>query len=388
MSEIICLPVPLEKPKIQIKLKLREPVVPPLPPSPAAPPLPPPPASAPKELEKDYAIPEDYNSFMEKMLEGLINQVGLSSLTAFKYMSKLKTLNLDKKFSNLGFLNDFNNIEAILDMRKIKDSTRCDYYGACVAVLKLFSTKAYNERRKYFISKFEGIKRDVDLVREENKHELSQTQADNWVDWTVIEGLVDKINALPYNDRLFKAALSCYVFIDPRRCKDFTRMIVTTDDPSTFQSNRNYYHEGEQAFYFFDYKTDATHGEFRVDVPPELQKNLKAYLEVNPRYHQSELPRYLFVKKNGSPFFTEGPYKRHRSDNYWTRLLQENFKKHLGKDRISVNMLRAIYSSHKTPIKQTREEFEEYKRVCKGMSHTQRAHEEYVKFPPSPPKND
>lgn len=169
------------------------------------------------------------------------------------------------------------------------------------------------------------------------KQEKSDKEVKNWISLDevkrVYENLKQEVQPLFKRKNLTRAEhnklvsyviLSLYVLLPPRRCTDYTEMLMLGEKPSDAKEQVNYIDGRDMVFNV--YKTAKFHGSQKVKIPPTLMAILRQWKKVYPDN------RYLLFDFTGKKL----------SNVYITHYLNRVFSKN-----ISVNMLRHIYISEK-----------------------------------------
>jgi integrase len=248
-------------------------------------------------------------------------------------------LNLAKKCDiKIEDANDINkNIDCILNhLKDIPPRLRKTTISALVVVCddKGDSHSKLLERLRTMMSSDSKIAKS-----EEDSQTKSQTEKDNWIEWTDV---LDKYNKLKKDAEMYMKdetlytnpvsgagsprdkhkfnvikmyiLLSMFILINPRRSLDMVHFKIRNIDKST----DNYMDAKDNKLIFNSYKTMKTYGQQVVDLPKELKKIITKWMTINKT-------DYLI------PDSTDGI----SSSNKITNL----FYKFFGK-KVSVNMLR------------------------------------------------
>lgn len=219
----------------------------------------------------------------------------------------------------------FKNIEEVEDAMKDRPMTsKKTIYAALVNITELpyYSNKVndlrveidkYNalhvksEKQQGAWKSMDEIRQIYDDLAKKTKYLFSKTAP-----WTQIE-MQDASNFVLF-------VLTCGLFFEPRRTKDWTEM-KNRDDIDIDKDN---YIDGN-FFVFNSYKTATTYGKVLIEIPREVKLILNKYIKRNP--HQ-----YLLVQRDG---------KKLTNVNVTQRLNA------LYGTNISTSMLRHIYLTEK-----------------------------------------
>ena len=217
------------------------------------------------------------------------------------YISKLKKLNDGVVPVTFDFLKDRDAIQ-----KKLADMVLNTRRSALIAIVSATKDKDKELHEHYTKMMDEGNKE----MKETTKGQKSEKQEANWMSLDELEKLreekgsiLKKINRKKeisselYDELLDYTILSLYISIPPRRSVDYTLMLV--NEP-TENKEHNYYDVKKQQFVFNQYKTKKTYDQQILDVKPELQKVLKAYLKFRPKVNKS-----LLVNEDGKPLSTK-----------------------------------------------------------------------------------
>jgi hypothetical protein len=229
------------------------------------------------------------------------------------YNANLRRLNNGEDFKNLNFLKKTADIESKLE--KFAPNTRRTYLISVVSALK--GKKGFEKCREHFYSKMMDANSELKTqnVKSEKFKENEMSQAD-------IEAKQAELAAKPVSADL--VLLSLFTLLPPRRALDYAELKWDADGPD----NANYF-DGKR-FKFNRYKTAGTYGSQTVDVPPALQKILKAWR-----------------KKNNTDYVLVGPKGQKMSSTAVSKGLARILGKKLG-----VSALRSIYLTNKYGEKQ------------------------------------
>jgi len=253
--------------------------------------------------------------------------------TANLYLTKLRLLNRDKPFTSLAFLKDHVKMNEAID--KIENvNTRKSYLTALVGVLEQLNNPTYNKVNSHYKTALNNFK--VDVVNKIDPNEKTQAQADNWMNWSEVMNMQEKLKKAAdvvtaeevanNNSKAIDAIernvlLSLYTSLPPRRNADYFQMVIGTGD----DKDKNYY-DGEH-FIFNVYKTVRSRGAEKLAVPNVLRDTLDDYIK-------------LMALKNGDWLLFPETKDRNGSVKM-TRSLNSIFGKN-----VSSSMLRHIWNTH------------------------------------------
>jgi len=253
--------------------------------------------------------------------------------TANLYLTKLRLLNRDKPFTSLAFLKDHVKMNEAID--KIENiNTRKSYLTALVGVLEQLNNPTYNKVNTHYKTALNNFK--VDVVNKIDPNEKTQVQADNWMNWSEVMNMQEKLKKAAdmvtaeevanNNSKAIDAIernvlLSLYTSLPPRRNADYFQMVIGTGD----DKDKNYY-DGEH-FIFNVYKTVRSRGAEKLAVPNVLRDTLDDYIK-------------LMALKTGDWLLFPETNDRNGSVKM-TRSLNSIFGKN-----VSSSMLRHIWNTH------------------------------------------
>lgn len=311
---------------------------------------------------------------MEELKEKL-NKKGLTDSSIKLYFTHLKKLNNGDTPENLKMLNNPEEIIKIID--NFKDTTKKSYLTSIVSILGCFpdNKKLQKLRGEYYLL----VGSIVDKIKETPSSELSQTQAENWINWDDVMKIYETkktdilqltkgkkdISESIFLKLLDFIVLSCYTLIAPRRNTDFMNMKVINNVIPSDSKDFNYLDLDKKVFIFNVGKTSKQYPETAVNIPDNLMVNIKLYLKYHPLYirnkfNKDKSPYTFLVYPNGDEF---------KSGNTITRILNRIFKKNAG-----VSMLRHSYLTYKYGAVN-----EEKIQDAKNMGHNLATQNDYVK---------
>lgn len=251
------------------------------------------------------------------------------------YMERLYLLNGHKKWTSMVFLRD---TETMLNLLKEKYalSSQKSYLGTLISVLNLKPIKSNKKASEIYLK---YLTDDIMPSFNKVKGEKTEKQKENWITREEIEEvkkeysekanevIKGRVGRKQYDILLENMILSMYVNLPPRRVKDF--VLMKLDDGETEQDPNFNYYDGTD-FIFNEYKTKKEHGQKKVQVPKVVKNDIAMYLDKT----ESLDKEFLITTYNGKPFSII---------NEMTRRLNKIF----GGRKISVDMLRNMYYSHK-----------------------------------------
>lgn len=310
-------------------------------------------------------------NFEEKLREEL-EKKNLSQSSIKNYIRNVEILNDEKELKNLNFLSKKEEVENKLSKKKL--NTQRSYYISIVALLQTQPNK--KKLYDYYHEKMMTLNKDI---REEaNKHNKTETQQKNWLEWDDIETKLNElkdeiltfkkeINKKQYSKLLKFIVLSLYTLQPPRRNLDYQLMdIVKNKYPKT--EEKNYLVHDDNEFVFRRYKTAKSElkkkeEELKISISPELMKNINIYLKYHP------LLKGKKITNTPIPFLVNYEGETLKHVNSITYILNGIFKKNLAS-----SMLRHIYLSSKYS-----NQIDEMADDSKKMSHSTSTQKEYIK---------
>lgn len=283
--------------------------------------------------------------------------------------NSIKTYNsILKNLYYRGYPNDkdidikkFGNVKHFVSVLKETDPIqRKTYYSA----LLIISNEKDKEEYKNLM--LNDINQYNNFINENKKNDKERK---NWISQEDILKIRDSLKPI-FNyvlkkdninmDDLQKAQqyiiISLYTMIEPRRLLDYTNMIYTK--PKNISEDDNYI--DKNVFIFNKYKTSKFYKSQNIEIPKELLKILKQWINLIKKYCPNN--NYLLF------------------DNNCNKLNVVQLNQRLNKifnNKISVNMLRHIYITNEMnkPITNLKE----LKESSKNMAHSIQTHLEYIK---------
>jgi hypothetical protein len=276
-----------------------------------------------------------------------LKEKGLAESSIALYMRSLEKLNGGRPFPSLAFLTKMPLI--MEQIGKYKPNTQRSILIAIVSVMNAVKGLPKNVAKytnKYY-EVLKEVKRGVDAV--EATGEKSEAQKENWVSWDEVEQLMNAAagtalatsgSSLSDINKLLDAViLGLYVYIPPRRNKDYIDMVVARkveDAPA----DANVLDLDKSQFVFRNYKTSSTYGTQTINAPKELMTLIAKYLQA-----RGVMKDLLPSKKKGVrvavPFLVQ-PSGKPFNVNGITRVLNRIFGKKVGS-----SLLRHIYLTGK-----------------------------------------
>ena len=320
-------------------------------------------------------------SFQDKVINDL-KEKGLAESSIALYIRALQKLNSDKPLMNLTFLSKMDNI--MEQIARYKPNTQRSVLISIVSVLNSVKglPKTVTKVTNKYYEVLKAIKRKADEETAQNTK--TDAQKENWLSWDEVEGKMEMLvktamedggkSVSSMNKLIDAVVLGLYVYMKPRRNKDYIDMIVVpTERPGLGDVNLLVLSSKE--FVFKNYKTASTYGEQRLKIPDELMSIIMRYLQardVLPRVEsvgakRTKTPKTLpahvqipfLVQANGKVF----------NNNGITRILNRIFG-----GRVGSSMLRHIYLSGKYG-----NILEEQKKDAEEMAHSINTQKDYIK---------
>ena len=321
-------------------------------------------------------------SFQDKVVSDLKDK-GLAESSIALYVRALQKLNNDKPLTNLTFLTKMDGI--LEQISKYKPNTQRSVLISIVSVLNSVKglPKTVTKVTNKYYELLKAIKRKAD--EETSQNVKTDAQKENWVSWQEVE---EKLHSLvktsmddggksvsSMNKLLDALVLGLYVYMKPRRNKDYIDMVVVpTERPGLGDVNLLVLDKKE--FVFKNYKTASTYGEQRLPIHDDLMQIILRYLEARginkdstaskkgtlaktPKNQQQFMPQPFLVQANGKPF----------NNNGITRILNRVFG-----GKIGSSMLRHIYLTGKYG-----DILEEQKKDAQEMAHSVTMQKDYIK---------
>lgn len=249
------------------------------------------------------------------------------------YTRNLEKLNDNKPVTELKFLK---NIKQVLSkIQKYKPTTQRSFIIAICTVLKNNDENLYNQYYEILTKMNNDLKVNV---------EKSDKQVKNWIGDDKISQIYDNLQKLVIGNKsksresyellLNYMILSLYVLIPPRRNIDYTLLVISND---MTDKKFNYIDLDNRKFIFNNYKTQGTYNSVIVDIPGDLFKVIKMYINRHP--HKTKLNN----KKHHLHFLVNFYGEEIDKSSQMTKLLNNIF----GGLKIGSSMLRNMYLTNK-----------------------------------------
>jgi hypothetical protein len=205
---------------------------------------------------------------------------------------------------------------------------------------------------------------DVKVYNDEmSKQQKSDQQKENWVDTDAIKNVFENLqkNAMLVYKKKFRTSqdlqliqnfilLACFVYIPPRRSKDFVDFKIKNID-----KDKDNYME-KNTFVFNSYKTSKFYGKQVVQIPVKLRNIIQRWIKINPT-------EYLFFDSNFNQLSSVK--------------LNQRLNKIFGGMKVSVNMLRHAYLTDK--YSDTLNQQKEMKETMNKMGSSLQQADVYIK---------
>ena len=289
------------------------------------------------------------------------------------YINKLYRLYDDTKETPTSY-KWLENVDKIVElMKSYKHTTRKNFYNAIVVVLS--ATNGSGE----IINTYSN-KRDKEHAYYENlvkSHKKSDRQEKNWVELDEIDAIlkqykrksIELYKKSNFNSKKDYPILQQYIILltyrnIPMRNDVANMKVVSPSEykkiPQETKEKHNYLVGSNRIPYHFqinEYKTKKAFGKKKIDIPKELNREIRKWLRVNTSGY----------------FITNASQKEPISANGITKLLTKIFKEHTGKN-VSTSMIRHIYLSSKYKGDLNEKEEDAHK-----MSHSLEQQKDYIK---------
>lgn len=287
-------------------------------------------------------------AFMNSVYTKFMTEKKTTESSAREYIRRLVIANCEQPFNSLTFLNNKKKVMECL--KEYKPNTQKSILTAVVSVARLMKNEAL--AKKYYQDMIEGGTAP--------SNDKTETQKDNWIEWSDIMKLKDELHAKmdSWESRMKYFLVCLYTDIPPRRNLDYIVMDVVPKYHDGLPKNKNYLSLQDNEMIFNVYKTSKHYGEQKLEVSPELRTALDEYLKYHPLKRMKQYP--LLVNTYGGSYKTSGAI---------TIMLNRIFKKKVG-----ASMLRHIYLSNKYGS-----ELKEMKEDSKAMGHSLNEQRDYIK---------
>jgi len=288
--------------------------------------------------------------FQQRVIADL-KEKGLADSSISLYVRTLEKLNGGKPLSSFAFLTK---MPAVMEqINRYKPNTQRSILIAIVSVLNAVKglPKTVSKWTNKYYAVLKAIKRDIDTV--EATGDKSDAQKENWLSWEEVESKMNEMAAAAMattgsslsdlNKLLDALVLALYVYVPPRRNKDYTDMVVVRklEDAPT---DSNVLDISKPQFVFRNYKTASTYGTQTTDVPKELMTLIVKYLQAGGVMKELEPTMGKKKKVTRAPVvpLLLQPSGKSFNVNGITRILNRVFGK-----RVGSSLLRHIYLTGK-----------------------------------------
>lgn len=269
---------------------------------------------------------------------------GLSHNSLRSYTSTIFNLNIDQKTKERTNELNLNNTQEVIDFVKNKQTKSAKTIFSTLNVLtglQPYKIEMDNENVKMNALQTQQIK--------------TQTQAENWINYSDIENIYDEIstdmwnllikyvkNKVPEKDKKRKFTIlkqflgflvSSGYYVPPRRNEDFIYMFW--DKPENDSEIFNYIDWEKKQFVYNAYKTSSVYNTQYVDIPSSLYKWLKTYKKI--KKNDLVFPSDIYHKEMNTQSFA------HMFHNFFKELPTTNIAH--GK-KISTRVFRQAYLSN------------------------------------------
>lgn len=251
--------------------------------------------------------------------------------------------------NNLDFLEDIDKVTEYLSSKYAQTTIRSYFIAICSLLNELPKYRGSRPERgvgdatpslydKYYKIL---ISRNKEL---ETNNTKSEKQKENWITQkevlekqkeiegeaieTINKSTTNVFKTREWNTILEWVILSLYTLIPPRRSIDYTLMNIVSDVNLDADQQLNYWVRPKKKFIFTNYKTSGTYSTQIVNIPPDLDVLLNAYLDLRSDKDENDIP--LLVEHDLTPI---------RNNYRITKFLNRVFD---GR-KISVDLLRNIY---------------------------------------------
>ena len=268
-------------------------------------------------------------------------------------LSKIR--NLNKKMNHEFELKDFEFLRDTATVVKFVEKTwktpnsRNSQYQAISSIL--IAVKGFKSTYEFYSELSSKNRIKINEIAENNKH--TEKEAKNFVRWSKLKKSVDRVE-----DPRDKAIVAMYTMLAPRRSQSVAMLrILNHQEIGTeklIYELHNWILLGKDGmplhFIYHVYKTSHTYGETIVDIPKDLAKIMKKYLDGKNL-------------KSGDILFGNSSGKIYKN---FSRVVSSIFDK-LFEKKITINSLRHGFISDFLKIKRT---ISEKKKLAKNMGHS------------------
>lgn len=322
-------------------------------------------------------------SFQDKVIADL-KEKGLADSSIALYIRALQKLNADKPLVNLNFLSKMPNI--LDQLSKYKPNTQRSILISIVSILNCVKDlpKTVTKTTNKYYELLKAIKRKADEEMATNTK--TEAQQENWLSWDEVESKMKQLaktagedgrSVSSMNKLIDALVLGLYVYMKPRRNKDYIDMIVVEDEntlPPGVEDVNLLSLKG-RTFIFKNYKTASTYGEQRFPIHDDLMTLIMRYLNARGVMSQIQPQQIKRGKKisivqptTAVPFLVQANNKPF-NQNGITRILNRIFG-----GRVGSSMLRHIYLTGKYGTL-----LEEQKKDAEAMAHSINTQKDYIK---------
>ena len=211
----------------------------------------------------------------------------------------LEKINDNKPVTELKFLT---NIKQVLSkIQKYKPTTQRSFIIAICTVLKNNDDKLYNQYYEILSKMNNDLKVNVEKSDKQNKNWIESDKIDD-----IYGNLQKSVNGNKskskesYEKLLNYMILSLYVLIPPRRNLDYVLLVISND---MTDKKFNYLDLDKKQMIFNNYKTQGTYNSVIIDIPDDLFKVIKMYINRHP--HKSKLNNKKYHVHFLSTFYGE-----------------------------------------------------------------------------------
>jgi len=216
----------------------------------------------------------DFELYLCKAFE---YEKNLSKRTLEQYIKNLRYMNEDEPVYDLDYLAYKDTIVAFIQ-NNYAVSTQRNFYITIVSVLKLVDLSGmlldFYENKMYQLSE--------QIIDIQNDRSKSDKQKANWMSWNEVRNkyhalerdVLDMknykiINCKDYSKLLECLVLSLYIYIPPRRNRDFIEMNIIKGQKMR-KSNCNYCNMTTKKFHFNSFKNSKSTGSVIINIPDAI----------------------------------------------------------------------------------------------------------------------
>jgi hypothetical protein len=280
------------------------------------------------------------------------------------YVNRLRT-HFKVKDGSLDFLKDTAKVISYMETTPVRGgklpsvNTLKTYFIHIVSVLRdkggddmKTTLETYREKMTTYRDKYDEIS---------EKQEPTPAEVQKWSDWEDIIKVRDALALKADSFRTFQNYLTVclYTYIEPQRL-DFSPMYFVNEMPEDPTKNVCLMSDTSATFIFREYKSQATYGERKIQIPPELFAILQKWRS----YNKSQ---WLITKLDKTTAL---------SDAMLGQKIQSIFEAETGK-KTSVDILRHAYITHKRANEM---KLLDKEKMAKAMGHSVATNEKYRRF--------